>query len=110
MELKNFSADLIDWPRVSESEHPGESGAATVRSHQLGNIQIRLVVYSANYVADHWCQKGHIVFVIAGQLVIEHEHGKTYTLIPGTTYCVADDDGPPHRVFSRNGATIYIVD
>ncbi len=110
MELKNFAANLIDWSRMSESAHPGESGAAIVRSHELGNIQLRLVVYSANYVADHWCGKGHIVFVVAGQLVIEHQHGTTYTLTPGMTYYVADDGGPPHRVLSKNGATIFIVD
>ena len=110
MELKDFAADLIDWSHISESTHPGESGTATVRSHQLGDIQLRLVVYSTNYVADHWCQKGHIVFVVAGQLVIEHQHGTTYMLTPGMTYCVADDDGSPHRVLSKNGATIFIVD
>ena len=110
MELKSFAADLIDWSRTSESAHPGESGAAAVRSHQLGSIQLRLVVYSANYVADHWCQKGHIVFVVAGHLVIEHQHGTTYALAPGMTYYVADDDGLPHRVLSKNGATIFIVD
>ena len=31
----------------------------------------RLVDYSTNYVADDWCHKGHIVFVVAGQLANE---------------------------------------
>jgi hypothetical protein len=110
MELKNFAADLIDWSRVSESAHPGESGAATVRSHRLGDIQLRLVVYSPNYVADHWCRKGHIVYVVAGHLVIEHRHGKKYALTPGMTYHAADDDELPHRVLSKSGAIIFIVD
>jgi hypothetical protein len=110
MDLKNFAAGATDWPLIPESAHPGESGPATVRSHQLGDIQLRLVIYSANYVADHWCQKGHIAFVVAGQLVIEHRQGTTHTLTPGTTYYVADDDGQPHRVLSKDGATIFIVD
>ena len=110
MELKKFATDLIDWSRIPESTNPGESGTATARSHQLGDIQLRRVVYSANYVADHWCHKGHILFVIAGQLVIEHQHGTTYALTPGMTWHVADNDGPPHRAFSRDGATVFIVD
>ena len=110
MNLNNFPVGITDWSQISESVHPGASGTAAVHSHQLGDIQLRFVVYSPNYVADHWCHKGHIVFVIAGQLVIEHQHSLTYKLMPGMSYHVADDDEPPHRVISDNGATIFIID
>ena len=110
MNLDNLPVGITDWSELPASVHPGESGTATVRMRQLGDIQLRLVVYSTNYIADHWCHKGHIVFVVAGQLVIEHQHGLTYTLRRGASYHVADDDGPPHRVLSENGATIFIVD
>ena len=110
MNLDNLPAGITDWSQLDASVHPGESGAATMRVHRLGDIQLRLVVYSANYVADHWCHKGHIVFVVAGQLTIEHQHGPSYTLARGTSYHVGDDDGPPHRVLSENGATVFIVD
>src|SRR5580698_1626455 len=109
MNFNDFPAGVTDWSQVPESVNPGESGTATVRSRQLGDIQLRLVVYSSNYVANHWCRKGHIVFVVAGQLSIEHQDGITYTLMPGTSYHVADD-GTPHRVSSESGATIFIVD
>jgi hypothetical protein len=110
MILKNFPAGITNWLELPSSVHAGESGTATVRMRQLGDIQLRLVAYSANYVADHWCRKGHIVFVVAGQLTIEHQHGAMYTLTPSASYHVADDDGPPHRVHSEKGATIFIVD
>jgi hypothetical protein len=110
MNLNNFVAGSVVWAQIPESVYPGTLGTATVRSHQVGNVQLRLVVYSANYLADHWCHKGHIVFVLAGQLIIEHQHSLTYTLMPGSSYYVADDDGPPHRVLSENGATIFMVD
>ena len=71
---------------------------------------MRLVVYSQDFVADHWCHKGHIVFVISGQLVIEHQDAARYTLAPGTSYHVADNDGSPHKVLSKDGATVFIVD
>jgi hypothetical protein len=110
MNLNNFSSGITDWSQIPESIHSGASGVAKVRSRQLGNIQLRIVVYSANYVADHWCHKGHIVFVVEGQLVIEHQKNLMYALVPGTSYHVADDDGSPHRVLSENGATVFVVD
>ncbi len=110
MNLNNLPVGITDWPRIPESVHPGASGIATVRSRKLGDIQLRLVVYSPNYVADHWCHKGHIIFVAAGQIVIEHQEATTYTLVQGTSYHVADDHGSPHRLVSGNGATVFIVD
>jgi hypothetical protein len=110
MNLSSLTVGVTDWSELPESVHPGESGTATMRMRQFEDIQLRLVVYSANYVADHWCHKGHIVFVVAGQLVIEHERGAKYALTPGTSYHVPDNDGPRHRVFSEGGATIFIVD
>lgn len=110
MNLNKLTVGVTDWSEIPASVHTGESGAATMRTRQFDDIQLRHVVYSANYVSNHWCHKGHIVFVVAGQLVIEHERGAKYTLTPGTCYHVADNDGPPHRVLSESGATIFIVD
>ncbi len=110
MNLDNISVGVTDWSQIPESVHAGASGTATVRSRQLGDIQLRLVVYSSSYMADHWCSKGHIVFVVAGEVMIEHQHGVTYTLMPGMSYHVADEDGPPHRVLSESGATLFLVD
>jgi hypothetical protein len=110
MKLNNFAVGITDWSQVPECVHSGETGIATMRSRQLGDIQLRFVVYSPNYAADHWCYKGHIVFVVAGQLIIEHQHSLPYTLTAGMSYHVADDDKLPHRVLSEEGATIFIVD
>ena len=110
MNLDNTPVGITDWSKVPASVHPGEKGNATMRVRQVGDIQLRLVDYSPQYVADHWCHKGHIVFVVAGRLVIEHQHGFKYDLTPGKSYHVADGDGPPHRVLSEDGATIFIVD
>ena len=110
MNLNHFPAGITDWSQTSESVHPGSPGTATVRSRQIGDIQLRLVVYSPNYLADHWRHKGHIVFVVAGDLMIEYQHSLTYKLVPGTSYHVADGDGPAHRVLTENGATVFIVD
>jgi len=109
MNLGDLPLGLTDWSQIPESVHPGAPGTATVRSRQLGDIQLRLLVYSPNYVADHRCQKGHIVYVIQGQVVTEHRETTNYTLESGTTYHVPDN-GPPHRAVSHGGATVFIVD
>ncbi len=72
MKLSNLPTGVTDWANLPASSLPGASGTATVRGRQLGDVQIRLVAYSAGYEADHWCHKGHILFVGAGSLAIEH--------------------------------------
>ena len=110
MNLENLSLGITDWRQVPATAHPGEAGTAIMRARQFGDIQLRLVEYSPRYIADHWCHKGHIVFVVSGRLVIEHQGGDTYILTQGASYHVPDGDGPPHRVLSEEGATIFIVD
>jgi len=66
--------------------------------------------YGAGYRADHWCAKGHIVHVIAGDLVIEHRDGRRFALGPGMSWHAPDDAGPRHRVLCETGATVFIVD
>jgi hypothetical protein len=110
MNLANLPAGMIDWSAIASSEHPGESGTATIRARQLGEIQLRVVEYSPSYLADHWCHEGHLLFVVAGQMVIEHEDGTTWNLTAGTSWQVADDEGSPHRARSAAGATVFIVD
>lgn len=110
MKLSNLPTGLTDWPSASTSSHPGASGAATVRARQLGDVQIRLVAYSAGYAADHWCHKGHILFVVAGSIAIEHADGRLYEAAAGMSYHVPDDDSAPHRLTSDEGASVFIVD
>jgi hypothetical protein len=55
MDLKGFPCDMIDWAKDSAETLPGETGTATARTRRLGDIQLRLVDYSAGYLADHWC-------------------------------------------------------
>jgi hypothetical protein len=43
------------WDQVPVTEHPGETGIAYWRTIEIGDIRIRKVEYSANYLADHWC-------------------------------------------------------
>lgn len=110
MKLDNFAAGAIDWSEFPSSTHMGESGTASTRVRELGNVQLRLVDYSRKYVADRWCRKGHIMFVVSGQVVIEHKDGPKFTLRAGMTYHVADEPASPHRITSKSGASLLILD
>jgi hypothetical protein len=79
------------------------------RTQQFGDIRVRMVEYSPGYLADHWCAKGHIILCLQGQLDTELKDGRRFTLEPGMSYQVADNDGE-HRSSTAVGATLFIVD
>lgn len=111
MKLRGMSETAIDWSQVASSVVPGASGSARVRAHQAGEIQLRIVEYGAGYLADHWCAKGHIIYVVEGMLAIEHEDGSPANVLKaGMSWRVADGEGPTHRVRCETGATVFIVD
>ncbi len=109
MEIRGAPFQVVDWSRVEPSAHPGAPGAATWRTVQAGNVRARIVEYSPGYVADHWCERGHVILVLEGELVTELRDGRTFTLGPGQSYVVADGDGA-HRSRSPGGARLFIVD
>ena len=109
MILKDISFGTTDWSLVEATEHAGESGVARWRTRQFGAVRVRMVEYSPNYRADHWCEKGHILLCLAGELETELADGRTFRLTPGVSYQVADK-AEAHRSISREGATLFIVD
>ena len=88
--------------------HAGEAGVATWRTKEVGNVRVRVVDYSPGYVADHWCERGHVVLVFEG-LVTQLRDGREVVLGRGQSYAVADGDGA-HRSRSPRGARLFIVD
>jgi quercetin dioxygenase-like cupin family protein len=103
--------EVIDWSRRPLSRVAGLTSAATARTHQAGDVRLRIIEYAPGYVADRWCSKGHIIYVIAGELIIDHQNGDpAWALSAGMSWHVADDEGPAHRARANRGATIFIVD
>lgn len=109
MKIDDVPFGTTDWSTVSVTEHPGETGAARWRTREFGGIRVRIVEYSPGYLADHWCSKGHILFVLDGELETELADGRTVVLTPGMSYQVADD-AEPHRSRTRIGAKLFVVD
>ena len=110
MKLEHIPIAAIDWASVPAVAQAGETGTATARTRKLGDIQLRHIDYSSGYKADHWCNKGHILHVIAGNLIIEYEENGATSLIAGMTWHAADGALPAHRVICGSGASVLIVD
>ena len=100
---------VTDWTRVEVTNHPGETGTATWRTQNIGDIRVRMVEYSPGYRADHWCSKGHVILCLAGALDIELADGKRLAMKAGESYQVGDGD-PAHRSTTAQGAKLFIVD
>jgi len=109
MKLADIPFQTIDWAAIAPTVHAGETGRATWRTVELGNIRVRIVDYSAGYRADHWCERGHVVYVLDGELATELRDGRSFVLRAGDSYVVADGDGA-HRSRSAAGARLLIVD
>jgi hypothetical protein len=109
MQINNIPFGTTDWSSVEVTEHPGTTGKALWRTRQFDAIRVRMVEYSAGYLADHWCEKGHILLCLSGTLHTELKDGRHFDLTPGTSYQVADR-AEPHQSSTATGATLFIVD
>lgn len=70
MLIPDISFQTTDWPAVEAAAHPGEKGVAYWRTQQFGDIRVRMVDYSPGYLADHWCEKGHVLLCLEGELTL----------------------------------------
>lgn len=109
MEIKDIPFEIFDLENVALETHPGATGTAYWKTVKRGNVRIRIVEYTAGYLADHWCEKGHAVFVLEGDFVSELSDGRKDRLTKGMCYLVADHDGA-HRSFTERGVKLLIVD
>lgn len=106
---QNIPFQTIDWSAIPKTEYKGETGTAFWQTLQLPGLRIRIVEYTANYMADHWCRKGHIVHCLEGEFISESEDGQQSVLTQGMTYVVTDEMSS-HRSVTKNGVKLLIID
>ena len=109
MEITNIPFEVFDLENVKPEIHKGATGSAIWKTIQKGNVRIRIVEYSKGYLADHWCKKGHALFVLEGSFESELEDGRKHTLSKGMCYLVADNTDA-HRSYTEHGVKLLIVD
>lgn len=110
MKIPTLPFTVTDWAKVEPTRHPGETGEALWRTLDLGDLRVRMVEYSPGYLADHWCDRGHVLYVLEGELESQLKDGRKFTLLPGMSYQVSDHGDAAHRSYTATGAKLFIVD
>ena len=109
MEIKDIPFQVHNIEALVQEEHSGKTGKAYWKTVEQGNVRMRIVEYTPGYLADHWCDKGHAVFVLDGEFESELKDGGRFILTKGMCYLVADN-AEAHRSFTKNGVKLLIVD
>ena len=110
MKLPEHSFAVTDWSTLPTTRHEGAIGHALWRTVMMGEARIRMVEYSPGYLADHWCDRGHVTLVLEGEVVSELQDGRAFSLQAGTSYRVSDFGDSPHRSRTATGCRLFIVD
>lgn len=76
----------------------------------MGDLRVRRVTYTPGYLADHWCDRGHVLYVLSGTLDTELKDGRRFRLEAGMSYQVSDFGDAAHRSSTETGAELFIVD
>jgi len=109
MKLIDINTQLIDWDRLPPIETKGITGINTAREFSSGGYKIRLSVYSAYYESDHWCEKGHIIHCIEGEMTLRIKNKPDILLTAGQALLLGEGDH--HMAVTGNDAAkIFIVD
>lgn len=110
MKIPALPFTTTDWSAIAPTVHPGETGEAIWRTLDIGDLRVRMVEYSAGYLADHWCDRGHVLLVLEGELETELRDGRRFRLTAGMSYQVSDFGDAAHRSSTSVGARLFIVD
>jgi quercetin dioxygenase-like cupin family protein len=110
MKIPELAFTVTDWASVPTTEHPGETGQALWRTLNIGDLRVRTVEYAPGYLADHWCNRGHVLYVLEGELETELQDGRRFVLTPGMSYQVSDFGDSAHRSATKTGVKLFIVD
>jgi quercetin dioxygenase-like cupin family protein len=92
-----MSAFKVDFEAMAWQE--GREGVR-YKVYAEGTRQLRLVEFATSGGDPHWCERGHIGYVVAGGLTIE---------VNGTTHTFAAGDGlflPPGAASAHRGVSI----
>ena len=87
MEQYKIDFESIPWQEPA-------SGVRFKEYHQ-GGKQIRLVEFARGFVETDWCTKGHIGYILDGQLEINFD-GKVVVLGPGNGLFIPPGENHKH--------------
>jgi hypothetical protein len=106
MSVPDGALVAVDWNAKHPSTEPARRGFAIWRTTWINGIQVRLVEYSAGYEADHWCDGGHTLHVLRGNVTLEHPSGNQTVLEAGQAH---ECNRSWHRSRTEHWAHLLII-
>lgn len=91
MEPYKIAFDALLW----ETPMPG----VRVKVFRDGKKQMRLAEFSAEFVEPDWCEKGHVGFVLSGELEIDF-HGTLVRYPQGSGITIPQGSAHGHKARS----------
>ena len=88
----------------------GETGQSLSRTFEQAGVRMRIVEYQPGYLADHWCDRGHVFYVLEGEVTVELKDGRSIPFAAGHCFAVSDFGDAAHRVRAERGGSAFIVD
>jgi hypothetical protein len=110
MIIQSTLLKYIDWERIVASEHIGESGTSFWKTFDTDNIRVRIVEYNKGFKSDHYCIKGHIIYVLDGSLILAMKNGITKSIIRDMCIIIGDGEQNSHLAYTKEGAKVLIID
>jgi len=110
MKIEGVPFTVTDWASAPAVEHKGETGTSFWRTVEAGNVRVRIVDYSPGFKSDHWCPRGHVLYVIAGEINVRLKDGREFVLTSGMSFQAEDGASNPHLAWSNPGARVFLVD
>lgn len=101
---------ITKFDELPPSIAAGSTGSSLSRSATMGDLRVRVVEYAPGYLADHWCDRGHVFYLLRGEVTVELSDGRSFPMKAGESFQVSDDGDSPHRLRTAIGGTAFIVD
>jgi len=100
----------IDWRKIEPTEYKGQRGTSFWRTIESIDIRLRIIDYSADFQLDHFCNKGHIIFVLKGKLHFELKNGNAFNLSEGNSLILGDGEINAHNINTEVETKVFIID
>ncbi|MBB4807730.1 quercetin dioxygenase-like cupin family protein [Chryseobacterium defluvii] len=109
MEIQALKDTAINWEIIPEQKANGVTGSVISRTIEFQNFKIRQLYFSEDYEADHWCEKGHIIHVVSGELIIEYNEGPSIAISKGNSLVLGDHISS-HKARTKTETQVLIID
>lgn len=109
MNIKDIPFNTVDWDKIPATEHRGANSVSLWKTVEQGNVRIRIAEHKPGFLAGDWCLKGHIVYVLSGEMTMRIKDGRTFRMREGMSFQVSDGIDE-HQSYSESGCRLFIVD